>query len=46
MPISEKIRRADITINNSEGLKELKKQVIQKTIPGIYSILGYFDYHI
>ena len=43
MPIGLKIKKADITVDNSGSLKELDKQVTTKVIPMIYQKLGYID---
>jgi dephospho-CoA kinase len=35
MPILEKVKKADILIDNSGTLEELKLQITEKTIPAI-----------
>lgn len=42
MPQNMKVKKADVTVENGGTLKDLKKQVIAKTIPSIYSKLGFF----
>jgi dephospho-CoA kinase len=43
MPMAIKIKKADITIDNSGSIKDLTKQICNKIIPLIYQNLGYFD---
>jgi len=43
MPIAVKLGKADIQINNSGDVKDLRKQVVDKVIPKIYQKLGYID---
>ncbi len=43
MPLSLKVKKADITIENGRTLKDLQKQVTNKTIPQIYQELGYLE---
>jgi len=40
MPITEKIKRADVTIENSGSLKDLEREVKFKAIPAILKKLG------
>jgi dephospho-CoA kinase len=43
MPITVKVRRADIAIDNTGSPKQLRKQVMDTVIPKIYQKLGYID---
>ena len=43
MPITVKVRKADIAIDNSGSQKQLRKQVMDTVIPRIYQKLGYID---
>jgi hypothetical protein len=43
MPISVKLRKADISIDNSGNEKTLRKHVVNQIIPMIYEKLGYID---
>ena len=43
MPITVKVRKADIAIDNSGTEKQLRKQVLDTVIPKIYQKLGYID---
>ena len=43
MPIGLKLKKADLQVNNSKGLKDLDKDVVNKLIPQIYQRLGYID---
>ena len=36
-------KKADLQVNNSKGLKDLDKDVVNKLIPQIYQRLGYID---
>lgn len=43
MPISLKVKKADIVVENGGTLEELEKKIAAKVIPQIYQKLGYFD---
>jgi hypothetical protein len=43
MPISLKLRQADISVDNSSSKKDLEKLVKKVTIPLIYEKLGYIE---
>lgn len=43
MPIGIKLKKADITVDNSGSRGELEKRVTEKAIASIYQRLGYID---
>jgi dephospho-CoA kinase len=43
MPIGIKLKKADITVDNSYSRGELEKRVTKDAIPSIYLRLGYID---
>ena len=43
MPLSIKLKKADIQVDNSGTIAELDKRVVGQIIPAIYQRLGYID---
>jgi len=43
MPVSLKIKKGDILLENSSSLKDLNKLIANKVIPKIYQNMGYLE---